>query len=62
MVGSFDNETTHQEREILMKKWYSGLNFIQVGTLLDLQDYLAERHNYSVEDGIIYESEENENE
>lgn len=47
---------------IQMSKIYSGLNFIQVGTLLELQDYLAERHNYSVEDGIIYESEENENE
>lgn len=45
-----------------MSKIYSGLNFIQVGTLLELQEYLAERHNYSVEDGIIYESEDNENE
>lgn len=44
-----------------MKKWYSGLNFIQVGILLDLQDYLASRHNYSVEDGVIYETEELEN-
>lgn len=44
-----------------MSKKYSGLNFIQVGTLLELQDYLVERHNYSVEDGIIYESEEEEN-
>lgn len=44
-----------------MKKLYSGLNFIQVGTLLDLQDYLSSRHNYSVEDGVIYETEVSEN-
>lgn len=33
----------------------SGLNYISVGTLLDLQDYLKERHEYIICDGVIYE-------
>lgn len=33
----------------------SGLNYISVGLLLDLQDYLKERHDYIICDGVIYE-------
>lgn len=33
----------------------SGLNYIQVGTLLDLEEYLTFRHEYIVSNGIIYE-------
>lgn len=33
----------------------SGLNYIQVGTLLDLETYLTSRHEYIIADGVIYE-------
>ena len=33
----------------------SGLNYISVGLLLDMEDYLLQTHEYIVQDGIIFE-------